>query len=120
MPAVISVIDDDQSLCASLVGLLRSYGHEARDFASAEAFLAWEGASGCDCIIADIHMPGMSGIDLKQLLADRQWLVPVILITGRIDPTVEARAQSSGAVCLLKKPFPAQALMGWVDKALGQ
>jgi FixJ family two-component response regulator len=120
VPTVISVIDDDQSLCASLVGLLRSYGYEARDFLSAEAFLAWEDAAGCDCIIADIHMPGMSGIDLKQLLADRQCLVPVILITGRIDPHVEARAQSSGAVCLLKKPFPAQTLMEWVDKALGQ
>jgi len=117
-PAVISVIDDDESLCASLTSLLRSYGYQARDFGSAEDFLAWDGAFGCDCVITDIHMPGMSGIDLKQLLVSRQCRVPVIMITGRTDASVEARAHSSGAVCLLKKPFQADALMECVNKAL--
>jgi len=117
-PAVISIIDDDESLCASLVGLLRSYGYEARDFTSAEAFLAWEGASGCDCVITDVHMPGMSGLELTQVLADRNSQVPVIMITGRTDPMVEMRALASGAVCLLKKPFQADALMECVRKAM--
>ena len=115
---LISVIDDDESLCSVLVGLLRASGYEARGFASAEAFLAWEGAGGCDCVITDIHMPGMSGIDLKKVLEARQLLVPVILITARLDPVMEARARSSGAVCLLKKPFEADALIECITKAL--
>jgi len=117
--ALISIIDDDDSLCNAVAGLLRSFGYEARGFASAEAFLAWEGAGGCDCVITDIHMPGMSGIDLKHVLVARQRAVPVIMITARSDPGVEARALSSGAVCLLRKPFQADALIECVNKALG-
>lgn len=116
--ALISIIDDDDSLCTALSGLLRSFGYRARSFTSAEAFLAWEGAGGCDCVITDIHMSGMSGIDLKQVLVDRQRMVPVIMITARSDPTVEARVRSSGALCLLKKPFQIEALIECVNKAL--
>lgn len=118
-PTTISIVDDDPSLCSAVSGLLRSFGYEARGFESAEAFLAWEGAGGCDCIITDIHMPGMSGIDLKQTLVARELTVPVIMITGRSDPTIEARALSSGAVCLLKKPFQADDLMACITKAIG-
>src|SRR5215475_6792854 len=81
-PTTISIIDDDPSLCNAVSGLLRSFGYETRGFDSAEAFLAWEGSGGCDCVITDIHMPGMSGIDLKQTLVARQQPVPVIMITG--------------------------------------
>jgi FixJ family two-component response regulator len=118
-PTLISIIDDDDSLCTALSGLLRSFGYEARSFPSAEVFLAWEGAGGgCDCVITDIHMPGMSGIDLKQVLVARQRAVPVIMITARMDPAVEARAWASGAVCVLKKPFPIDALIECVSKAV--
>jgi len=117
-PTLISIIDDDDSLCAAVTGLLRSCGHEARSFNSAEAFLAWEDARTSDCVITDIHMPGMDGIELKNLLATQNWQVPVILITARSDALVEARARASGAVCLLKKPFQADELIGCIDKAL--
>lgn len=118
-PTLIAVIDDDESLCAAIAGLLRSYGYGAHGFPSAEAFLAWEKADGCACIVADIHMPGMSGIELKQLLVARQSPLPVIMITARIDPSIEARALSSGAVCVLTKPFQADALIECIGKALG-
>lgn len=117
---VISVIDDDESVCSVVASLLRSFDYEAPTFASAEAFLAWDGADACDCVIADIHMPGMSGIDLKNLLVARECEVPVILITARMDPGVESRARSSGAAGILKKPFAAEALMKCIGEALGR
>jgi FixJ family two-component response regulator len=116
--ALISIIDDDESLCAAVTGLLRSYGYEARSFTSAEAFLASDALADCRCIITDVHMPGMSGIELKQALVARQNGVPVIMITARNDPGVESRALASGAVCLLKKPFEANVLMECVSQAL--
>jgi FixJ family two-component response regulator len=119
-PVLIAVIDDDESLCTALAALLRSHGFDAKSFASAEAFLTWDGADGCACIVADIHMPGLSGIELKQLLVARQTFVPVIMITARNTPGLEARALASGAICLLKKPFPADALIGCIGKALGR
>ena len=119
-PTLISIIDDDGSFCTAVAGLLRSFGYETRGFASAEAFLAWEEAESCACVITDIHMPGMSGIDLKHELLARQRSVPVIMITARNDPAMESRALSSGAVCLLKKPFRTDDLMACVSKALGR
>ena len=89
-----------------------------RGFASAEDFVAANGEGGCDCVITDIHMPGMSGLDLKRLLSARDCRVPVIMITARVEPGLEARAAASGAVCLLTKPFEANALIGCLEKAL--
>ena len=117
---LISIIDDDESLCAAVAGLLRSYGYEALSFPSAEAFLAWDGLGECRCVITDVHMPGMSGIELKHALVARKNEVPVIMITARNDPGVESRALASGAVCLLKKPFEPDVLMECICQALGR
>jgi FixJ family two-component response regulator len=116
--ALISVIDDDESLCMAVVELLGSLGHDARPFVSAEAFLAADGVGGYDCIITDIQLPGLSGIDLTHLLATRQSSVPVIMITARADPGLEERALSSSAIALLRKPFRADALIGCLERAL--
>ena len=118
--AVISIIDDDPAQCASLARLLHSLGYETCRFASAEAFLAWEGAYCCDCIITDVQMPGMSGIDLKRTLVARHCEVPVIMITGRTNSVVETEALSSGALCLLRKPFHAETLKEYVRRALAR
>jgi FixJ family two-component response regulator len=115
---LIAVVDDDESFRAALVELLSSTGYAVRGFASAEEFVGVGGAGSFGCIITDIHLPGMSGIDLKQLLMSGGYRVPVIMITARADPGLEGRAVSSGAVCLLRKPFEADALIGWLDKAL--
>jgi FixJ family two-component response regulator len=114
---LLAVIDDDESFRSALAELLRSVGHDAREFASAEDFVA-DGGTGYDCIITDVQMHGMSGIDLKHLLNARGSLVPVIMVTGRAEPGLEGKVASSGAACLLKKPFEAAALIGWLEKLL--
>jgi FixJ family two-component response regulator len=114
----VSIIDDDESVRFALDGLVRSLGYEARTFASAEEFLGCSPVDGLVCVITDIHMPGMSGIELKQHLTARRCSLPVIMITGRNEPDLEERARSSGAACFLKKPFEPDVLIGCLEKAL--
>ena len=115
----IAVIDDDDPFRAALVDSLHSLGYAARGFRSAEEFVTVDGQAGCDCVITDVHMPGMSGLDLKRLLASRGSGMPVILITARTDTDLEARATASGAVCFLRKPFETPALLACLHRALG-
>jgi FixJ family two-component response regulator len=115
---LIAVIDDDVSFRTALVESLSSLGYSVRDFASAEKFVAAGGEGLYGCVITDVHMPGMSGIDLKKLLTARGIQVPVVMITGRLDPGLEARAAASGAVCLLGKPLEANALKECLQEAL--
>lgn len=117
---LISVIDDDASLREALCGLLRSLGYRARDFASAEDFLAGNGASESACIVTDIHMPGLSGIALKERLSQEGVQAPVIMITGRGEPALRERAFASGAHCVLSKPFTPEALTDCIDRALAR
>jgi FixJ family two-component response regulator len=116
--ALIAVIDDDYSFRTALVESLGSLGYGARGFASAEEFEGVNAEGACDCIITDIQMPGMSGIDLAQLIRARGSAVPVIMITARPEPGLEARAKASGAICLLRKPFDSTALIGCLERAL--
>ena len=115
---LIAVIDDDEPFRAALVEALLSLGYGARGFASAEEFVAADGEVSCDCVITDIHMPGMSGLDLTQLLAARDSRIPVIMITARAEPGLEVSAAAVGAVCLLRKPFETRALLGCLKSAL--
>lgn len=115
---LIAVIDDDELFRVALVHSLDSLGYGARGFASAEEFLEGDGEGWCDCIVTDVHMPTMSGLDLKHLLAVRGSKIPVIMITANVEPDLEARAASSGAVCLLRKPFEADALLHCLKRAL--
>jgi FixJ family two-component response regulator len=115
---LIAVIDDDEAFRIALVESLHSLGYGARAYTSAEEFIAGDGERSCDCVITDIHMPGMSGFDLKLLLASRESKVPVIMITARAEPGLEARAAVIGAVCLLRKPFESNALVGCLERAL--
>jgi FixJ family two-component response regulator len=115
---LIAVIDDDEPFRIALVESLHSLGYGAQGFASAEEFLAAEAQSSCDCVITDIHMPGMSGLDLKRLLTARHSKLPVIMITARAEPGLEARAAASGAVCFLSKPFATEALINCLERGL--
>jgi len=114
----IAVIDDDEPLRTALVEALGSLGYSARGFDSAEQFVAADATFSWDCVITDIHMPGMSGLDLKRLLVARGSKVPVIMITARSEPGLEAVAASIGAICLLRKPFDSELLIRCLDKAL--
>jgi FixJ family two-component response regulator len=113
----ISVIDDDESTRMSLAGLLRLLGFEAMTYASAEEFLSAGPARPCCCVISDIHMPGLSGIELKRRLDQSGQTAPVILITGRSEPRLLAEAVASGAICILRKPFDAEALLAGLRQA---
>lgn len=117
---LISIIDDDDSLRAALVGLVRSLGYRASGFANAEEFLAGGDASQSAAIVTDIQMPGLSGIELKERLRAEGNLAPVIMITARAEPGLHERAFASGALCVLKKPFAAEALIGCLERALAK
>jgi FixJ family two-component response regulator len=115
--SLISIIDDDESTRLALAGLMRSFGLVAKTYASAEDFLRSGAGEPSSCIITDIHMPGLSGIELKQWLDDHANAAPVIMITGRSEPHLHAQAQACGAVSLLRKPFDAEALLACLKKA---
>lgn len=114
----IAIIDDDESVRIALSGLVRSLGHRALAFGSAEEFMAAGAATGSACIVSDIQMPGISGIELKRQLNDAGCAAPVILITARTEPEMHERAFASGALCVLRKPFAAEVFLECLERAL--
>lgn len=114
----ISIVEDDDSLRLALVGLMKCVGYAADGYGSAEDFLANGAAMASDCIIADINMPGLSGIELTERLRAEGHAVPVIMISARSDPGLEQKALASGAHCFLRKPFEMDALIACVEDAL--
>jgi FixJ family two-component response regulator len=115
---LVAVVDDDEALCSSLVDLMRSSGYRSEPFISAETFLVSSGRSGWDCIIADIHMPGMGGLNLVRELHGQGIMTPVILITALPDKHLDEEAVSIGALCLLRKPFETTSLLDYVERSL--
>jgi FixJ family two-component response regulator len=101
----------------ALAGLLRSCGYAAKTYASAEDFIHSGLGETSRCIITDIQLPGLSGIELKQWLDAHAGTAPVIMITARSEPQLHAQALASGAICLLKKPFKANALLDCLKHA---
>lgn len=118
--ANIAIVDDDESVRLALTALLRSLGYEVRSYDSAEALLGDAALSGFSCIVTDIQMPSMSGIELKERLTASQYRRPVIMITARHEPDLERRALASGAFCFLRKSVEPRELIGWVKKAVDQ
>jgi FixJ family two-component response regulator len=116
---LISIVEDDASLRDAMARLIRSLGYRVDAYANAEQFLDAGAGRGTDCVVTDIQMPGLSGIELKLRLAARGDLTPVIMVTARSEPELHERAMASGAYCLLKKPFTAEALIECLDHALG-
>jgi FixJ family two-component response regulator len=107
----IGVIDDDVRMLESIGEWLAASGYESCLFESAEAFLDSDAGGGSACVIADVGLPGMSGIELVIELKARSRLVPVILITGRDMVTLQRRCREAGAFAILAKPFdPAEML----------
>ena len=116
--SVISVIDDDPSVRAATNNLLRSHGYAVHTFASAEEFLRSTHLNDTSCVIADVQMPVMSGVELLTLMRTQGHRVPFIFITAFPDESVRARALKAGAICFLAKPFAAPALISCVETAL--
>lgn len=118
-PPLISVVDDDDSVRESLDGLFRSVGFIAKVFASAEEFLNSDHLRTTDCLILDVRMPGMNGIELHRHLIANNFEMPVIFITAHgSDGEVRARALKNGALAYLDKPLSEDALLKAVDEAL--
>jgi len=115
---LISVVDDDDSVRESLRGLIRSVGFAVKVFASAEEFLNSDHLRNTDCLILDVRMPGMNGLELQRQLAASDRKIPVIFITAHGDDEVRSRALNGGAVDYLLKPFSEEALLNAIDAAL--
>jgi FixJ family two-component response regulator len=120
MPGVplITIVDDDDSLRKSLDNLLRSVGFRTQGFSSAEAFLSSQQVHDTACLILDVRMPGMSGLDLQRQLGATNWHLPIIFVTAHVDDAARARALAAGAVDFLYKPFHEEALLNAINTAL--
>jgi FixJ family two-component response regulator len=116
--SLVSVVDDDESVRESLPDLLREFGFAAHAFSSAEEFLSSDSLGQTRCLILDIAMPGMTGLDLQRELKLRGQKIPIIFITARKDEALRARAFEQGAVEFLLKPFSDAALLEALNAAL--
>ena len=116
--AVISVVDDDDSVRAAVGSLVRSLGYEALTFASAEAFLASPGLDETTCLISDLQMPGMAGDELQRHLQIEGRDLPMIFITAFPEERIRRRVEAAGAFGFLSKPFDSQSLIRCLDAAL--
>ena len=108
---IVSVVDDDESVRESLPDLLRKFGFAARAFSSAEEFLSSDSVGETKCLILDVAMPGMTGLDLQQELKRRGHQIPVIFITAQKDSKLREQAFEQGAAQFLYKPFSATDLL---------
>jgi FixJ family two-component response regulator len=115
---VISIVEDDSSVRSAMQNLVRSLGYEACTFACADDFLRSPHVNDTECVIADVQMPGLSGVELQGLLLSWDRRIPFIFVTAFNDDVVRARAMKAGAICFLSKPVDGKALIDCLDKAL--
>lgn len=121
----ITIVDDDEAVRHSLQALLEAAGLSVEIYPTGEDFLAGSGdaagraAEGTGCLILDLHLPGLDGIEILERLRSAGATIPVILISARFDPATRARAERAGALVLLEKPLREAALLGGIERALG-
>ncbi len=121
MPAeapTVNIIDDDDLVRASVQGMLKSVGLLSKAFANPQEFLRSRHSDGPSCLILDVQLPGLSGLDFQQSLADAGFQIPIIFITGYGDIPMSVKAMKSGAVEFLTKPFRDEDLLDAVQQAL--
>ena len=116
--ALISIVDDDESIREAIQSLLRSVGFRAETFASAEQFLQSDQIENTACLILDVRMPGMSGLELQRRLIATQCRIPIVFVTAHGDEEARSRALQEGAVEFLLKPFSEEALLNTIQAAL--
>jgi FixJ family two-component response regulator len=118
--AIISIVDDDESVRAAMSSLVRSVGYRAYEFASAEAFLASPRLQDTSCLIVDVQMPGMSGLDLQDALRAGDLSVPIIFITAFPADRIRKRAEAAGAEGFFSKPVDSQSIIHCLEAALAR
>jgi FixJ family two-component response regulator len=116
--ALITIVDDDEWVRKSLDRLIKSAGFRTRTFASAEDFVAAGDHRECACIILDLRLPGMSGLDLQAYLTAERSRVPIVFVSAHDEQTVRNRALHAGAVAFLGKPVDDEALLDAINLAL--
>jgi FixJ family two-component response regulator len=114
----VSIVDDDQSVREATRCLLRSLGYAATTYASAEEFLAGPGSAQSDCLITDVHMPGLSGVELQQRLRALGINLPVIFITAYPNARTRAQVLEAGALAYLSKPYSEDKLIDCLETAM--
>lgn len=120
MPDLITVVDDDKSVRNSLKTLLRSAGYRVATFESAELFLESGTAAETGCLILDVRMPGMGGLELQVRMQDSNTQVPTIFITAHDEGQLRRQVMQAGALEMLHKPFPPKLLLSTVEAALSR
>lgn len=118
--SAISVVDDDASVRAATSKFLRSHGYRVQVYSSAEHFLRSGPLNDTLCVIADLHMPGMSGLELMTTMREQGYVAPFIFITAFPDEPSRARALKAGAICFLSKPFAGPTLINCLGAALAE
>ena len=115
---IVAIVDDDEAVLMATVSLVRALGHEARGFASAEEFLLHGGDVGIDCLVTDVHMPGIDGTVLQSRLIERGHTYPVVFVTGFPDDGVRQKVMAAGAFCYIGKPYSGDELVTCLERAL--
>jgi FixJ family two-component response regulator len=115
---LVAVVDDDAIMLKSIISLLDAHGFSPRGFVSAEAFLEGDGVTEAACLVLDVHLDGMSGIDLGRQLAVSGCALPVIFITASEDEDTEREATANGCIAYLRKPFSGGMLIDAIEKAM--
>jgi len=115
---VIAVVDDDPSVRQGLDRLIRSFGWRAESFASAQEFLSRPGAQAPSCLVLDLQLPGLSGLDLQKQMAEAGMETPIVFLTGHGDIPASVQAMKAGAVEFLTKPFAEQDLIRAIQEAI--
>ncbi len=115
---MIFIVDDDASVRTAIARLMASAGHQAQTFASAEEFLASSRPAESDCLVVDIHLGGMNGLELQRELAQADSRTPIIFITAFDSTEVRRKAKRAGADAYFRKPFDDQALLDAIYFAL--
>lgn len=117
---VIAIVDDDASVRPSTLRLIRSFGYRAEAFGSGEEFLGSPRAAETACLVLDVRMPGMDGLEVQRRLAEKGARIPIVFLTGRATDDEERRARLGGAVEFLRKPVSRATLVDVLQKVMGQ
>jgi FixJ family two-component response regulator len=114
----VNIVDDDELVRASIQGMLKSVGLQSEAFATPQEFLGSQHSDGPSCLILDVQLPGLSGLDFQRELADAGFQIPIVFITGHGDIPMSVKAMKSGAVEFLTKPFRDEELLEAIQQAL--
>lgn len=117
---LIAVVDDDESMRKAITGLMRSVGLAAEAFSNAEDFISSRNAHRTACLITDVNMPGMSGLDLHRSLIQSGINIPTIFVTAYPSEAGRSRALVAGVLCYLTKPFPEHDMLACINSALNR